>query len=236
MHFAKPIVSSLAVVGAAAQPLATTRAILSPTTLATVVAAPTPSAAINITFQASGAAPKLSAILPPEFGSGFDIITEHLLVESLKNTQSKDLAKQCQGVNDRVFLDKLLGFLSNFKLVSSLPKSAAPKDILEHLVMYVGAFDQMEKAKVEKAKVEKAEVEKAKMEKAEMPFRFPEAIAGLLRGALGLARHRGALQGDSLEVVQPLDTIFNDVCAGTGKAAEKVSVVYRHIAAADSQF
>ena len=197
MHFSKSFVSSLAVIGAAARPITTTGDNLSPSTTTTVVSPLSPSPAVDMTLEAEGGLPP---ILAPVLGAGPDLVTQKLLADALKNVLSKDLAKLCQGADERAVFAKMLAFLSHLNLGSLLPKDGSPKEILEHLVMYVNALDEMAKK--------------------QMPFKFPEDIVGLLRSALGLARQTGALQGDALQVLQTLNAVFDDVCAGTGKATE----------------
>ncbi|KAK8137510.1 hypothetical protein PG984_003003 [Apiospora sp. TS-2023a] len=212
MHFSKPIISSLAIVGASAQGLVTRGDQYSPKTLATVVSAampslPVPDFTVTPDFTATTLGAKDAIPTSPPFVSqefSLDPVMRTMLLGALKATLSKNMAQLCQHVDEETFLEKLAEFLNHWKPHSAIPKGADTMEVFEHLIILVSTADAVTQSP---------------------PIQFPNVIAALLRNALDLVGETGALRGDTQQSLQVVDIIFNDVCGGTGAVQKKVDIV-----------
>ena len=74
-------------------------------------------------------------------GIGADLYTQDqntrsLIVGAMKNARERNRAKRCQDIDEDVFLNKTLQFLSYWKPESALFEDYTPKDVLERLILY----------------------------------------------------------------------------------------------------
>ncbi|KAK8137499.1 hypothetical protein PG984_002992 [Apiospora sp. TS-2023a] len=124
-----------------------------------------------------------------------------LLVGALQNARNRNRAKDCQNFSEDIFFNQTMTFLNYWKTEDyHIPREGAPKtekDLLERLVEYQIVRDTVQ--------------EQGRLDA------FPEAVVDQIRGAHDIVNKEGVLTSSHSRVFNAFDTIFNDVCAKTGK-------------------
>ncbi|KAK8041531.1 hypothetical protein PG994_014538 [Apiospora phragmitis] len=125
--------------------------------------------------------------------------TRDYLLSSLGQARTRGRAELCRNIQPQLFFNKAKTFLRPWKTDDDLRTKVPDERILARLVAYQVVQDTVE-------------TEREQHHKA-----FPGDMLDYARSTGELIRKDGVLTGANPGVLRALDTIFDDICGGTGK-------------------